>query len=161
MVFYCFITKSSCFWDVWRSSRELKGLKFFVERLNSILLPPQGMFWGCGGRLRLLEDINDQRMQKWYNFHPKVTYNSSALSSNIILKLILRLLEVIWDCLRSFEVILLCKSLVEGVSDIKLSLCIRQLDLLCLYFHEHVIEAKVEAEKSKWSKWFIFEIRCE
>ena len=49
--------------------------------------------------------------------------------------------------MRSFEVILLCKSLVEGVSDIKLSLCIRQLDLLCLYFHEYVFEAKVEAEK--------------
>ena len=109
-----------------------------MERLNSILLPPQGMFWGYGGRLRLLEAINDQRMQKWYNFHPKVTYYSSALSSNIILKLILRPLEVIWDWIRSFEVILLCKSLVEGVSDIKLSLCIRQLDLLCLYFHEHV-----------------------
>ena len=99
---------------------------------------------------RLLEAINDQRMQKWYNFHPKVTYNSSALSSNIILKLILRLLEVIWDCLRSFEVILLCKSLVEGVSDIKLSLCIRQLDLLCLYFHEHVFKAKVEATRGCW-----------
>ena len=40
--------------------------------------------------------------------------------------------------------ILFCKSLVEGVSDIKLSLCIRQLDLLCLYFHEHVFEAKAE-----------------
>ena len=124
-----------------------------MERLNSILLPPQGMFWGCGstfgGRLRLLEAINGHRMQKWYNFHPKDTYYSWALPSNIILRLILRLIEVIWGCLRSFEVILLCKSLVEGVSDIKLSLCIRWLDFLCLGFNEHVFEAKVEAEKRR------------
>ena len=68
---------------------------------------------------------NGHRMQKWYNFHPKDTYYSWALPSNIILRLILRLIEVIWGCLRSFEVILLCKSLVEGISDIKCSLCIR------------------------------------
>ena len=49
--------------------------------------------------------------------------------------------------MRLFEVIVICKSLVEGVSDIKLSLYIRQLNLLCLYFHEDVFEAKVEAEK--------------
>ena len=49
--------------------------------------------------------------------------------------------------MRSFKVILLCKILVEGISDIKLSLCIRWLDFLCLGFNEHVFEAKVEAEK--------------
>ena len=92
---------------------------------------------------------NGHRMQKWYNFHPKDTYYSWALPSNIILRLILRLIEVIWGCLRSFKVILLCKILVEGISDIKLSLCIRWLDFLCLGFNEHVFEAKVEAEKRR------------